>query len=229
MFPLSILVIAAADIPSIPATDGSTFSRELQTILVARFYQLLTPKAVEDLSSKHTLRDYCKWKGITCASGKVTEIYYQGNDYGNFDLCFLPPTLERVMIHHCHQRYAIQTRNLPRALQVCHITHNQLFGSVDLLILPGNLVSLDLSYNQLEGPIDLTNLPRGLERVGLEKNAIRQAIVYYGELHPKIVITLRVIRQDELTNEISEVRALHPENRVKSKKVFRNFPAKHIH
>ncbi|KNH07181.1 leucine-rich repeat [Perkinsela sp. CCAP 1560/4] len=230
MFWLWTLEITTADIPSNLLGDGNPFPREWQTILMDKFYSQIAEDGLAKYSRNKRSRDYCRWKGVRCTSVKprlVTKVTYLTKHFGNMDVHSLPPTVEHISITHCMQRYALHTRSLPRALQLCHLNNNLLFGSLDLQTLPENLVDLNLSYNQLSGPIDLTHLPQNLEELYLARNLITQSVAFVGRL-PRTLTSIRLTVVTNPTNHIGKLRVLHPESLDRVSELFLNFPTKKI-
>ena len=101
---------------------------------------------------------------------------------GNFAIDHLPPTVRTLDIENCSQRYKLQTRTLPRELYAFKISHNQIYGTVDLQSLPPSIVYVTLSNNKIKGPLKLIHLPETLVRLELECCSIRQETVHFGPL-----------------------------------------------
>ncbi|KNH05113.1 leucine-rich repeat [Perkinsela sp. CCAP 1560/4] len=220
MFSLRALAITATEVPNILWNNGNPFPVEWENTLMDCFYSEITAEGTADYSNEDTSRNYCEWRGVVCTAGKVGRVIYDQQDYGNFDIHSLPPTVTRISIEHCLQHYMLHTRRLPRASQFCYLGNNQLFGSVELRTLPENLVTLRLSDNRLNGPIDLTNLPQKFAYLWLHRNAIEQSVVFFGRLPPNIT-AIRLATSGKRDNQIGELRALYPESLDRARQVFR--------
>ena len=227
MFSLWTLTILAADVSNISPCDQKGFPPEWESALMNIFYSHITAEGLEEYSRNDISRAYCEWKGLICTGGKVIKVFYEHKDHGNYDIHSLPPSVKRINIQNCLQRYRLHTRSFPRALCVCYLCNNELFGHLDLQALPVNLVNLNLWGNQLNGPIDLTNLPRRLKRLHLQRNSIRQAVILFDRL-PASIISIRLIAATKRKNKIGKLRALHPEISPKVSEIFRPFPSKRI-
>ena len=154
MLSLTTIVISTTDIPSIPPGNQSHFPREWQTALMDHFFEPISPEGKLENSNANTLNDYCEWNGIKCDAGVVSAVQYRFSIYGNFNVHALPSAVKHIDINQSWQQYALQTKALPRNLQYCTLSVNNLFGSVNLRMLPAKLRRLDLSSNKLTGPID---------------------------------------------------------------------------
>ena len=106
----------------------------------------------------------------TKANGCIDSLSIFGVTCGNFSLPDAPPTIQALRIGNCGQRYAIETRALPRCTERIALWGNRIYGSVDLRTLPSSLVFFDLHKNSLTGRVDLTGLPRNLAHLNLSAN-----------------------------------------------------------
>ncbi|KNH07177.1 leucine-rich repeat protein [Perkinsela sp. CCAP 1560/4] len=191
------------------------------------FFSSISDEGRRNLSVLDPLTDHCLgWSGVTCVEDVIVKVKYTKLLYGNFNIRALPPTVTFLQVFACQQKYALETRTLPRAAETVWLHRNRLFGSVELRTLPPRLCWMSLLRNELRGPIILTNLPFTLQSLQIGDNKIRQDIVYYANLPPSIrMIDLMNIRG---RTPINEIRALNPAEAVTDKSIFSGFPANRI-
>ncbi|KNH05627.1 hypothetical protein XU18_3398 [Perkinsela sp. CCAP 1560/4] len=224
MFSLLTIAITTTDAQAI---GENPFLQEWETALMDRFYSQISEAGMAYFSSYGRSIDFCYRQGVECTFRSVIKITITDKHYGNFDIHVLPPTVTHVSIRYCEQHYEIHTRALPRMLRHCRLNNNQLFGCVDLQVLPENIVILDLSHNQLNGPIDLTRLPQSMAGLWLQENAIRQSVVLYDRIPPALTSIILVLPKNP-KNRIGKLRALYPGNPVTACQIFQTFPSKNI-
>ena len=151
------------------------------------FFSSISDEGRRNLSVLDPLTDHCLgWSGVTCVEDVIVKVKYTKLLYGNFNIRALPPTVTFLQVFACQQKYALETRTLPRAAETVWLHRNRLFGSVELRTLPPRLCWMSLLRNELRGPIILTNLPFTLQSLQIGDNKIRQDIVYYANLPPSI-------------------------------------------
>ena len=220
-------MVASADVSSIPPRDKNPFPLQWQTALMDRFYSPKSEVKRADFLRNAPLRDYCEWDSVRCVEGKVIAVGHIDRRDEVLDIHVLPPTVVTIRMFECSLRYALHTRALPLALEICFVSNNRLYGSVGLRTLPEHLVNLDLSRNRLVGPVDLTELPRNLEALSLFHNRIRQSVIFFGQLPPNMeCVELQFVAE---TNRIGELRGTSTKNVETLGKMFRGIPLKHIH
>ena len=167
-----------------------------------------------------------QWKGVICSNGVVLKVHYSQFSHGNFNLSALPHTTTNIWICSCKQTFEIQTRSLPRELELLNLSVNMICGRIDLTTLPPKLLTADLSQNKLTGPIQLTHLPESMCTLDLQYNKISQHVLWYDNL-PGTIRRIKLFAPSEY-HRIGKVRAVDPAKAV-SYRIFADVPRKYIH
>ena len=128
------------------------------------------------------------WQGIHCLSMTVMSVFYHESTLGQFNIHFLPSTVQQIYIARSHQEYQIQPRQLPRNLRDLCMPYNKLFGSIDFESFPVKIEEIHLSFNEFCAPICLI-LPKKLRTLNMRDNPIRQRTVYY-DCDPEVLKTV---------------------------------------
>ena len=123
------------------------------------------------------------WRGIHCTDMAVTSVRYGHSTAGQFNIQFLPNSVQRIFIAHSGQTYELATRCLPRDLQHLEMPHNRLYGSIDFQGFPEGIQEIDLSYNNFSAHIDLF-VTQNLRKLTMSWNPIEQRTMYY-DCNPK--------------------------------------------
>ena len=184
-------------------------SAEMQTVLIAEFFAEIKPMFRDLVSSGKPESDICSWTysnnffSIRCVDGSLSSLALFFINQGNFRISWLPACLKSLKIVQCEQRYPLDTRSLPRALERANFSMNYIFGPCDLPSLPTNIQELDISDNEISGPIHLVHLPRQMRTLDISQNKMRQRTMYYADL------PARFHSVNLSGNEIHAVRPLH--------------------
>ena len=187
--------------------------KSMQAALLRAFFHSCSEGFMERASSGDKIENICHWPNalgnsfsVVCRDDEVRLITIEGHrECGNFNLNYLPQSVEHVHIASCFQSYPIEARLLPKSASTIYMMFNQLYGSIDLWSLPRNLTELCLANNEISGTLNLFNLPESLRYVWLQNNRIIQETLFYGEL-PK---TLRKFNLEG--NHIGRVKAVASE------------------
>ena len=206
--PHSLLILCSDHV------DKASIEAYQETLIAGYFRNIsadeLRKMKITDLTAVCTLR------GIYCVDSIVTEMRYKYCLCGQFDLAYVPPTVQKLDIQSCDQAYTVDTRKLPRAAHHIFLNNNLLHGTIDLTTLPENAVIVSFTFNSLSGPIDLTNLPKYLTSLGILQNSIQQKTVMYSKLPPGLKwVNLRGPHM-----HIRHLRGVTPEDRRHGKSVF---------
>ena len=121
--------------------------------------------------------------GVYCSVDVLTKVVYMHLRRGNFQVHYMPNSVRSIEIAFSHQDYELQTRHLPRDLQILNLHNNRIQGTVDFTALPARMGRVELHNNSILGKINLTQLPETVTLITLYGNAIVQETVYYGALH----------------------------------------------
>ncbi|KNH04128.1 hypothetical protein XU18_3235 [Perkinsela sp. CCAP 1560/4] len=92
------------------------------------FYAHISSEGIPNYLLQNTSSDYCAWRGVKCAVGRVIKVLYYAQQYGNYDIHSLPPTVVTIAIQLGMQRYTVRTRYLPQALESCYLISNQIYA-----------------------------------------------------------------------------------------------------
>ena len=218
---LLCLLISTETHSSVPA------DKAMQAVLMREFFKNLEDTTISYLSLDKKDRDLCSWRGLTCVEGFITEMVYKFMFRNNsqqllhgkprdFDMAFIPPTVQNLRIQSCVQHGYLDTRNFPREARYIDLNYNHFRGVLDLTALPVHLEDFRCAGNSLIGPISLTQLPQSLHSLFIETNLIQQRVVYYGNIPPGMnTISLRGVGM-----QIKELRGLHPEDSERGRNLF---------
>ena len=192
---------------------------EMQRILMQKFFYDMKYSFIDEASQKDPKRDICApWHGIQCEGGLVRSIKYAYANFGNFNLIFVPQTVEALELYQCAQAYTVRSELLPRDSLSVSLRRNLIHGTIELTTLPEKIRIFNVSNNKIVGPINLMWLPRALEKLSVSCNNIHQDIVYYAKLPPNI--TQIHLRGAFGNNRVRRVQAAAPEHKCISKKIF---------
>ena len=191
MFPV-LFLSADADSPSFALTRT-----EMQNALIQAVFQSIDPNVLHSISRAKPLVRLCDWPtfsqerpggaglgsnvqlfSVTCRRAAPIHLtFMEFANIGRIAYECLPPSLEKLIISRCEQRYVLQTRFLPRSLIELNMSWNKIYGTVDMQSVPRNLEVFDVSWNRITGPISLQDLPPTLKTVNLPRNKIVQRVV----------------------------------------------------
>ena len=195
-------------------------SLRMQENLLRIFFEEINDHFFNFLGGRSAIERICGWHPgkeceIQCIGKEVTYIRFTRLGNGNFNIAFVPNSVENLCIAVCAQRYSINTRLLPRKAKNIDFRLNKIFGTINLRSLPGKLESLDISENQLTGTICITRLPESMQALWIYRNYIDQPTLYYDYL-PSGLATFDITR-----NYISEVRSIDDFANPRAKAIFR--------
>ena len=181
--------------------DAKAIPIEYQNFLMTKVFAHVHDVHFQNpMESRH--KEYCTLRQITCVDDVVERIIYIGHKAGDFDVSHLPSTLTYLSLLSCAQRFRIETRLLPRKLQIAKLGWNQICGTLDLTCLPSGVKEFLIEENKISGRIDCTQLPPCLERLDVSANRLRQGVVYYGNLpHTLVQVTIEAVHG---SNKIGE-------------------------
>ena len=211
-------IIIAADLPSSENTNW-------RDKLIQKFLEGINSSGWEEISTLKTKEeiiyfdDICDYMGITCRDTEVTEVLFRDFIHGNFQIGYLPHSVEVVDISYSRQTFQLETRAFPRQLRSIQLFINLITGSIDLTNLPTNLEEAHFDGNQLTGPISLTCLPRTLRILHLGMNPIAQHTVLVGALPPHIETIALPTRNKRLG--VGRVQCIHPNDLATAKRVLK--------
>ena len=126
-------------------------------------------------------RGHYQWGSVTCEEGIVREIRVCQGDRENFSIEYLPGSVRRFLMPFSGQTYVINTRRLPRELQVLNIRFNNIHGTFNLETLPGLMTEIRADNNEVSGIVSLLRLPNTIQNISFTANAIHQT-VFYGNI-----------------------------------------------
>uniref|UniRef100_A0A7S4JM40 Leucine-rich repeat protein n=1 Tax=Paramoeba aestuarina TaxID=180227 RepID=A0A7S4JM40_9EUKA len=217
MLPVACLLVEIFDTQD----PFRNFHSARQDALMHLFFESISESGRQACRENST--HICFWHGITCEHGMIVRVDYQKFREGNFNLCALPHTVEKLIVNVCNQHYLIEIRSLPRQLKSLFLVDNRIFGRPELTMLPPEIETVSLSKNRLTGPIDLTQLPSTLSKLHLNKNRIVQSTVWYEDLP-------RYFEKISLGgNTIGEVRCTDPEKATNWKLRFDGVKPENVH
>ena len=159
--------------------EGFQDQRDMQNVLMHRFYELLSLSFVQEISYGKSHADVCSgdgrgsWFGIACFEGRVEVVHYNQLSKGNFQIEFLPQCVEMIIITECQQCYALDTRSLPQNLRDLNFSSNKLYGSLNLRCLPGHLYRLNVRNNKFTGAVTTRFLPDTLALLNMRGNKVK--------------------------------------------------------
>ena len=109
----------------------------------------------------------CRWNGVLCTRRQVTRFHFASfhmrESPATIDFAFLPPNLTHFDLPKKGGLYGpVETRGLPKRLELFVIPENHFFGSFDFRHLPENTQAVDISRNNFSGSCNLTHLPSRL-------------------------------------------------------------------
>ena len=139
----------------------------------------------------HTNRSlYTHMRGVTVdIHCRVESIAFNGlGDIGQMHLEHLPNTVQRLEVIACDQCFSVETRYLPRKLEYCNLSHNKIYGSLDLTALPTRMTEFDMRSNRITGKVNILRLPNTMTRLFLHNNRITQHTVYFDEVPECVVV-----------------------------------------
>ena len=163
----------------------------MQATLMTLFIQDIAEEGKGRITYGTSASNACAWRDVSCVDGIVTEYGVWYEDIGNYNLHVLPPSIRRVCIVHCAQRYELNLRRFPRCITTINLNANEIFGPIDLEALPANLEELKLHNNRISGTISMWNLPESLQELNLRNNAIDQKVLRIPEVYHDLRITLQ--------------------------------------
>uniref|UniRef100_A0A7S4PFC5 Leucine-rich repeat-containing N-terminal plant-type domain-containing protein n=1 Tax=Paramoeba aestuarina TaxID=180227 RepID=A0A7S4PFC5_9EUKA len=177
---------------------------QMRNTLMSIFVRDISDSGLDDIEQYAS--DVCGWQGVTCAGHDIVQIRMRDKKYGNFALDMLPSTLRQLEIVMCKQKYPLNIRCLPGGLVSFSVFGNQMFGRLDLTILPRHLEEATFHRNRFNGPIVLLNLPSNLKYLDVMNNAIVQDTLWYDHI-PENLKKIWLIKGSSV--------GLHEKNRIK--------------
>ena len=137
----------------------------------------------EDLHRPKLACEPCRWRGVVCEGGHVTKIKWNRNfDFiGEMNIEWLPRHVRAAIIK--DQRVQpLDTRRLPRGLQILHIVDCGLPSKFAFNTLPEKLEDLNLNRNRIEGTMHIFDLPKGMRRIDIRWSKIDCLVVHNASL-----------------------------------------------
>ena len=204
------------------ATEGELMK---QSILIDRFFEKIDDSFMYQVNQGMLPFHVCAWRPLTklvklhCDGGLLTSLEISDCFLEDFQLSFLPPTVEHVSIVNCRQHGTFEARHLPRDAHFVSFPWNHLQGTIDLQRLPSHIFHINLNKNQLTGSIKLTELPPKIETIEVEFNNLIMKTLYYDDL-PECLTEVRL-----KGNSIQEIRPIHKRTKRAQKSIFLHFHA----
>ena len=219
MCPITIFVFSAQDTQE----DDFQRIRAHQEALMQIFFSNTGDAILEQISRGEEDSPICgspeslPWIGLTLRDQLLERVNYRALSLypWTFQLEYLPPSVRFINIEECTlERPFLETRALPRRAENINLQTNMICGSLCLHTLPRDLTYLNVADNRICSIHSLTNLPRGLERLKLGYNIIKQKVLFYDELPP------RIIRIELEEAKIGLIEAIVPSDRIKNPKNY---------
>ena len=215
------LLTSTADIMPVP------FDSQTQTHCMRNFLRMSPDD--QDLYSRSELRkiirdnanDVCAWRFVTCEDGIVRQFSGFFRDNLHIDLQWAPSTIRDLKIFNTQIGEVLETRQLPRCLLVCVITHAGLRGSPDLGHLPPNIVSINWNNNDFFGTLFIDDLPKSLERLFLARSLIRKVIV-----RNEAVRACTNLQEIQVHHRLKNVKVKCIDEKTPSEKISTNYNSK---
>ena len=196
-----------------------------QSILIDRFFENIDDSFMHQVNQGMLPFHVCSWRPLTklvklhCDSGLLTSLESNDCFHGDFQLSFLPPTVEHVSVVNCRQRGTFEAKHLPRDARFVSLPWNHLQGTIGLQQLPSHIFHINLNKNQLNGSMKLTELPPKIETIEVEFNNLKMKTLYYDDL-PECLTEVRL-----KGNDIQEIRPIHKRTKRAQKSIFLHFHA----
>ena len=148
--------------------------------------------------------------------GFIREFVIGSAHCGNFDLPYAPPTMHSLCVTKCWQWYTIETRLLPRCLEIFDYSRNRIHGKFDMSTLPEKIFSVNLSHNYISGPFSLVGLPETIQNIQMQMSYgnTRIGTLWYDKL-PAALTTV-----DLMNTSVDCVRPLVLNYSVKQEGIF---------
>ena len=179
-----------------------------ETLTMVHFFSKMNFQFIQSTKLYRNPHNVCgkedqnSWKFVTCVNGKVTKyihhfdtigarLAHEKDSIGNFQIAWLPQSVQELSIAHTDQHYSVDTRMFPREARVLLMHANRIFGSINLTCLPTALRVFNLGENDIEGIINLTMLPGTMEYLYLYTNRIQQDSACIANL-PENIKVLRI-------------------------------------
>ena len=139
----------------------------------------------------------CKWKGVKCTDGVVTQIVAAGTNGRDIHLEWLPPTVQRAHLTSTSLDGSFSVQALPRDMQYFYIEWpKQQGGSPKLSFqkLPRKMEEFRLLYANIGGSVFITNLPPKMRVLLLLYNRIESFYVTRADI-PRGLEAIRMMEK----------------------------------
>ena len=183
----SVLLILTQDAPIVDSSVQENI-KYVQNRMFQSFIGNIDESLIKRVSKGKPDSDPCKWDDcheniqISCTFSIMYSIEIRDIQQGTFAIAFAPSTLKTLRITDSLQNFRMQTRLLPRDVELVDFLNNEISGTLNLSTLPKRIEQLYLSRNDISGPIHLVNLPQNFRYLTLNYNRIRQNTVFYHNL-----------------------------------------------
>ena len=199
----------------------------MQRSLLKKFFEGIDSEFFGTGTGRRSIDRICAWEEtrqtvIECEVDAIHTLKFMRVYYGNFNVAYIPNSLEIVVIAVCGQEYSIDTRKFPRRAKNIDFHLNKIFGSINLQTLPEQLEFLDLSENSITGSISISRLPQTIKAIWLYRNWISQSPLFYNIL-PDCLVTIDINK-----NSIDCVQSLDGVPNPRAKMIFRGIPDQSI-
>uniref|UniRef100_A0A7S4L0J4 Uncharacterized protein n=1 Tax=Paramoeba aestuarina TaxID=180227 RepID=A0A7S4L0J4_9EUKA len=154
------------------------FSSLSQQALMEIFIQNVKYTATFKDSSESFL-DIEKWPGLKLnEDGQVVEIYFAFAIAlgGSVDFEAIPSTATRIGVAHANCSGEIPWGKLFNDVRYFAVDSNAFYGTIDLTIMPRNLIGLFCSINKFSGTLNFAKLPEKLAMLDVSTNELSGTI-----------------------------------------------------
>ena len=123
------------------------------------------PKKAGFQDANGNFKDVCEWNGVTCVDDRVTEITFCSVKFerAQFPFDYVPPLVEVLSITGCdlfgNLNLSVLPQNLEKLEVSSHSVCRPLCGSLDFMAFPRKLTHIAIDENSFSGSCALADLP----------------------------------------------------------------------
>ena len=149
--------------PAIGRFDYSSLSDQ------ARMEMLIEGMKKEEkedyLDENGSFRHVCEWVDVECTDDRVTEVafLFKYFDETPFPFRYIPPSVTKFEAENDNLRGTLDACVLPGDMRWFSAAYNRLHGPLDLKAFPRTLTNIRIGHNLLSGGLVLAELPPSLE------------------------------------------------------------------